>query len=273
MEVKNELKLLLNEFNENKYSHVFLIETNDIIACEKELKKKIITILDADPSTELQIKQDEFIDLIFIRPDGKYIKKDQIEQLQQRLKVKPVISEKTMYVITPADALNEYASNKLLKTIEEPNENVIGFLISNSVSQILPTIKSRCENIVAFYDTSDEINLQCEEYFEYASELVKLIENKSLFDIHIYLFKNKNCSKYAKEIANLIKDYYNNACSGAIANDSYKNVVDIIKSNNRFNVIVHKAMIINKLLDNLNVNMNADLLLEKMCIDLKEVTQ
>lgn len=273
MEVKNELNLILNEFKENKGSHVFLIETNNITACESELKKIIINLLNADSLTETQIYNDEYIDLIFVRPDGKNIKKDQIEELQQRLKVKPVVGEKMFFVISPADTLNEYASNKLLKTIEEPNENVVGFLISNNISQILPTIKSRCEYIAAFYGEHACIDTVNDEIISYANDLIKLIEKNSIFDIHLYLLNNKGCVKFAKDIANIIKDYYINACSNYSINFKNNSIITVIKESNNFNVIVRKASYLNKVLNNLNINMNTELLLEKICIDLKDVTR
>ncbi len=273
MEVKNELNLILNEFKENKGSHVFLIETNNITACESELKKIIINLLNADSLTKTQIYNDEYIDLIFVRPEGKNIKKDQIEELQQRLKVKPVIGDKMFFIINPADTLNEYASNKLLKTIEEPNEDVVGFLISNNISQILPTIKSRCEYIAAFYDEhacNDTVN---DEIINYATDLIKLIEKNTIFDIHLYLLKNKSCVKFAKDIANIIKDYYNNACSNYSINFKNNSIITVIKESNNFNAIVRKALYLNKVLNNLNINMNTELLLEKICIDLKDVAR
>jgi DNA polymerase-3 subunit delta' len=48
-------------------------------------------------------------------------------------------------VIHQADAMTVAASNALLKTLEEPAENVIICLISDSPSQLLPTIRSRLQ--------------------------------------------------------------------------------------------------------------------------------
>ena len=47
-------------------------------------------------------------------------------------------------VIHPAEAMNVYTANALLKTLEEPNSGTILILISHTSSQLLPTIRSRC---------------------------------------------------------------------------------------------------------------------------------
>ena len=169
MAVRNDLHFIKTEFDENNYSHVFLIETNSLEKCEAELKQEIKKILVSDEVSLSQIDNNEFVDLITVRPEGKSIKKDQIEALQERIKIKPLVSDKMFFIITPADTMNEIASNKLLKTIEEPNDNVIGYLITNNISQILPTIKSRCESLMAFYDDIVQVEENRSEYIDYVN--------------------------------------------------------------------------------------------------------
>lgn len=49
--------------------------------------------------------------------------------------------------ITPADVMNESAANALLKTLEEPPSDCCFILNVHQVSQLLPTIVSRCHQI------------------------------------------------------------------------------------------------------------------------------
>lgn len=49
-----------------------------------------------------------------------------------------------LVVIHPAEAMNVFTANALLKTLEEPNSGTILILVSHSSSQLLPTIRSRC---------------------------------------------------------------------------------------------------------------------------------
>ena len=44
--------------------------------------------------------------------------------------------------------MNDYASNSLLKFLEEPEKNIYAFLISSNVMKVLETIKSRCQLIM-----------------------------------------------------------------------------------------------------------------------------
>ncbi|CAA0089351.1 DNA polymerase III subunit delta' [Zhongshania aliphaticivorans] len=49
-----------------------------------------------------------------------------------------------LVVIYPAEAMNIFTANALLKTLEEPTSNTVLILISHSSSQLLATIRSRC---------------------------------------------------------------------------------------------------------------------------------
>lgn len=48
-------------------------------------------------------------------------------------------------IIHPAEAMNRAASNALLKTLEEPNGQVILILVCDHPAGLLPTIRSRCQ--------------------------------------------------------------------------------------------------------------------------------
>lgn len=50
-------------------------------------------------------------------------------------------------IIEDIERMTESASNSLLKTLEEPNNNTYLLLSTSSANSVLPTIKSRCEKI------------------------------------------------------------------------------------------------------------------------------
>jgi len=58
-------------------------------------------------------------------------------------------------IIDAADDLNVNAANAVLKTLEEPPERGVLFLISHAPGRLLPTIRSRCRRLV-FAPWSDE---------------------------------------------------------------------------------------------------------------------
>lgn len=66
------------------------------------------------------------------------------DQVNQDITVKPYTSRYKIYIIPDAQLLNPQAQNALLKTIEEPPEYAIIFLLTDNVDKLLPTIISRC---------------------------------------------------------------------------------------------------------------------------------
>ena len=59
----------------------------------------------------------------------------------------PVAGRRRIILIDGADAMNETAANRLLKTIEEPTGEVLFILVTSSYDAILPTIRSRAVRI------------------------------------------------------------------------------------------------------------------------------
>ncbi|GAX59451.1 DNA polymerase III, gamma/tau subunits [Candidatus Scalindua japonica] len=87
---------------------------------------------------------------IEIEEKAKFIKIENIRNLQNSAKLSPLESDYKIYIIADADMMNEEASNCLLKTLEEPSPNTIIVLIANSISSVKETIRSRCQ-IIRFH--------------------------------------------------------------------------------------------------------------------------
>ncbi|WP_162063188.1 DNA polymerase III subunit delta' [Vibrio taketomensis] len=86
-------------------------------------------------------------DFHWIKPEkeGKAITVDQIRHCNRLAQESSQLSGYRIIVIQPADSMNESAANALLKTLETPAEKCLFLLVSSSVSQLLPTITSRCQ--------------------------------------------------------------------------------------------------------------------------------
>lgn len=65
-------------------------------------------------------------------------------QVNNDIQVKPYSSPYKIYIIPEADILSPQAQNALLKTIEEPPEYAVIFLLAENADSLLPTINSRC---------------------------------------------------------------------------------------------------------------------------------
>ena len=72
---------------------------------------------------------------------------DQVRVLSERLAKTPQYGEALVTIIDPAEAMNESASNALLKTLEEPVAGRYLWLISAQPASLSATIRSRCQKL------------------------------------------------------------------------------------------------------------------------------
>lgn len=86
-------------------------------------------------------------DVIQIAPEGAYIRIGQIRSLCNTLSMKPYESGFRIVIIANAHRMNIEAGNALLKVLEEPPAKTILVLTAASLSELLPTIVSRCQRI------------------------------------------------------------------------------------------------------------------------------
>lgn len=77
----------------------------------------------------------------------KEISIEQIRDIQHSAALPPFEGKYKVYIIDGAEQLSNEASNCLLKTLEEPAENVIYLLLTASEQSILPTVVSRCQRL------------------------------------------------------------------------------------------------------------------------------
>ncbi|WP_348760812.1 DNA polymerase III subunit delta' [uncultured Salinisphaera sp.] len=76
---------------------------------------------------------------------GKKIKVEQVRRFSHALHLTPQYDTGRIGWIDPADALTVSAANSLLKTLEEPPAGCHIVLITDRLSALLPTIRSRCQ--------------------------------------------------------------------------------------------------------------------------------
>ena len=165
MDKETIIKNIEKTFLEKKNSHAFLFETNNITKCYEDVLNiiKVITNHEYDNL----IDNNNFPDLISVEPDGKEIKVFQIENIIDTFSTTSIMGSYSIYIIKEAEKLNLSSANKILKFLEEPEKNIVGFFITSSVSKILPTIKSRCELFKINYmleDIKDVLSITEEQY-------------------------------------------------------------------------------------------------------------
>ena len=102
------------------------------------------------------VDENYYADLKIIEPDGAFIKKEQIQMIEQELSLKSSNDTNQVYIIKYADKMNQSASNSLLKFIEEPEPGIYAILVTENKNNILPTILSRC-NLITLNVKEDTI--------------------------------------------------------------------------------------------------------------------
>lgn len=82
------------------------------------------------------------------KEEGKQvISVDQVRELGRFLSLSLSYSPVRVVNLLEAEAMNVNAANSLLKSLEEPNDNTHLLLLTHQSSQLLPTIRSRCQQI------------------------------------------------------------------------------------------------------------------------------
>lgn len=227
---EENIKYLSNVIDENKLSHAFLVESNnyeDVMISVFKLfleKKMIFNIDDIENNISVRI----------LRPIDNLIDKDQILNLQEFLSTMSFDGYYKLFFILNAGLMNEQSVNKLLKVLEEPNEKVVGFLISDNSNELLPTLISRCQVLKNDIDVS---NVEVDE---------------DIFN-NLCKFKNFNFEDYIKfkvVVSKLDKVVINNLFLKYLAYLDNENDIFYLK--------------VNAFLNNIRYNVNIDLALDKL---------
>lgn len=223
---------------EDKLPHAFLIETSDV---ETNFDNVINLLFDNG-----LIKTKEYyqcLNLIIIEPEGKEIKSEQINNLRKKFSTMPYNDKYNIYIIKYAEKMNNSASNKILKFLEEPSSQVLGILIATN-SQILPTVKSRCQKFKILKENNNLAN-------ENSLTLKRLLDNLN-FENELELKKEFSKTE-REELINIIDLTINNYDKCLSEKKSAKNVI-----------------VLEKILRLLKSNVNIELALDKLCIEVNK---
>ena len=90
---------------------------------------------------------DSHADVELIKTEGLSIKIDEIRDLISRSSWAPSVAAWRVVVIEDADRLTDSAANALLKVIEEPGLRTVWLLCAPTLTDVLPTIRSRCRHL------------------------------------------------------------------------------------------------------------------------------
>lgn len=294
-------KTLVQAILNNKISHAYLFETNEyydyknfIISFVKDI---ICNNIDDNLKNNIckQIDNNEYIELKIINPQGLQIKKEEMLNLQDEFKNKPIEGKKKIYIINNAEKLNSSSANTILKFLEEPEEDIIAILVTSNRYQIIDTILSRCQ-LIALINTKKTVssstfekinnlvynnsNLleenQKKEQLEHTIDFISFYEEKKKEAI---LFSNTEFMQYfitRDAVVNafeIMKLFYLDSLK-FITNtkieifDDYQEKILIVSRKNTVLSLIFKIKKIIKYIEKIKYNVNINLLIDRFIIEL-----
>ncbi len=252
----------------DRINHAYMIETNytDKVTLAKELVNLIIK--NDSVTIDDMIKNE---DLIILSSDTNLILVKEIENLKEKFKTKSIYDKKRIYIIDGAEKLNDSSSNKLLKFLEEPEQDIIAILLTNNKNKVINTIVSRCQ-LLRFILNENKFKKIENDYIENMFDfLMNIEENKEAaiaFPNRMNL-KNLNDRKYCFDFLNNLLYIYDDVLNYKVGKkiNYFENNIDkleIISSNNDTKDIMRKIDAINQCIYRLKFNPNIRLLLDKL---------
>ncbi len=154
----------------------------------------------------IQNKSSPNFSLIDVEEGKKNIDINQIRNLISNLNKSSFNSSPRFVLIDNINLLNLNSVNALLKVIEEPNDNIY-FILINSNTRVIPTLKSRCINFkislcrdevieitnkIIGQDIYELFNKELINYYTTPGQLLKILKASEEFEIDIKSSSLKN---------------------------------------------------------------------------------
>lgn len=147
---------------DNSFCHAYLIVSPDVLASDN-----LLTLICARVYCKelcfncpdcVKIFNNNKPDVKFLNLNGENLSVDQVSELIEDSYLSAVEGGKKLYVIKNFNKQSPAVQNKLLKTLEEPPENVHILLSATGVGGILPTVLSRVKKVSLFAFTTADIS-------------------------------------------------------------------------------------------------------------------
>lgn len=251
--VLNEQKRFFDNIDtiiqDNRLSHAYFLETNGYSKYKQvlvELCKKILKGNTSSVNFNLINENFDYPEIKLLEANGKIIKKEDILSLKNSCLEKAVIGKYIIYIIDGAEFLNAASANTLLKFLEEPEENIIGILVSDNKYQIINTLISRCQ-ILSLVPNVEDNNGYSDEVVSFVAKV-----HEGNYDLFV-----ENRELYLKDKEQLL--LFLDSVASYCLNDKYDKInMDIIT-------------IIEKRKNELKYNLNLKLFLDNLVLELIEV--
>ena len=305
---------LLNAIKKNTVTHAYLIELNGYskgldfaLSFAKYLlcPNHYTNVEKCNGCNQCKVIDDgNFLEIKIIHPEGQWIKKEQLEELQQEFNRKALVGNQKIYIIDGADKLNTSSANSILKFLEEPVVGITAILLVDNAYQVMNTIVSRCQVLSLKKENKlKEENIDTKTLLVYSSfhnqedidnflnngdtedKIASMVEYMNFFEKNGYqaiIYKNKpflekfNDKKMLYLVFQWFILYYKDVLNHLLGKrleffQEYVDDIHKVSESNSTLIICKKLEILLELSEKIKFNVNATMLMDKLVIDLMEV--
>ena len=277
--------LFMNDITKKCVTHAYLVDENncnDAYGMVMAFVKGILcTNLHDDSGCSncslcKRIDDGNYSELKIIEPDGVYIKKNQILELQKEFSKTSIEGIKKIYIIRDCEKMRSEAANSMLKFLEEPEDDIVAILMTNNINNVLPTIVSRCKLVKFSSDNTGKVldkvleNLAID--FVYGIETKGLDMMLSVKDVWFSIIPAKDRENMLLVFDKMIDIYYD-VINVIIKNDNikcadWKDKILEISFDNSLELILKKINILLEYKDSIKFNVNSNLLMDSLIISI-----
>jgi len=153
VEDTSAFKIVSGDIKAGRLSHAYLLITSDgdnLLGYLKEFAKLMLCETHKPCGfcrTCYLIDDESYPDAIFLPKEKDSVTVEDVSALIEESFIKPIESDKKLFVINHAEKMNATSQNKLLKTLEEPPANVHILIGATTDVPLLSTLKSRVKRL------------------------------------------------------------------------------------------------------------------------------
>ena len=265
--------IMNNAINENRISHAYMFELDENIDQDQFIKDICKALISSKTKDELVlnlIDNDSYPNIKRIKPDGLWIKKEQIMEVQSDFKKESFDNNLKIYIIEDASKFNKFSANTLLKFLEEPEHDIVAILLTKNKYSVINTIVSRCINISLknkYYEKIDVSDISFK-----IVELIEMYKAKSLPYLYQLVLNSENKNKDFLNIFEEVQKIYYDLLHINSGVDSKYNYYDSdclkqLDFERDDNLIIKKIESISRNMEYLKNNVSLKAVLDKIIIE------
>jgi DNA polymerase-3 subunit delta' len=243
----------------DKLAHSFLIGNTNYDEISEEIIKNINKYIFKKDISSLNNP-----DLYILRPLNGLISKDQIKNLLNEISTTSQFNSNKVYIIEYAEKLNDFSYNAILKTLEEPKNNIYAFLLTSNINAVKPTIASRCQKI--FISSELAKSKFDKDIIDIGNRFIDHIENDKIDTIGTYydIYNEISDRNILIDVLKYLLEVYFTSLNNIIL----KKERNIIVENNTIEQISNKVLVIDRTINNLNNYLSKNITIDRFVIEM-----